>query len=351
MKGTPVTTDIAAAAKDVDLDWVREKYRAEREKRLHPGRLAPVPADHRGARPLRRRPVHAARRARAVHDHVESPSSAAASAACCRRPAARGRASTTSGSSSRAATSAAPGTGTATRARSATPSRTSTCRCSRRSGYIPTEKYAKAPEIFEHCQRIARALRPLPNALFQTAGHRARLGRGRRAVDRLDRPGRRVHGPLRGMAHRAAAASRSCPGVPGIETFEGHTFHTSRWDYDYTGGDSDGRPDRTSPTSGSRSSAPARRRSSASRTSAPSAEHLYVFQRTPSAVDGARNRPTDPSGSPSLEPGWQRARMENFSTFVAGGDAEDGPRQRRLDRHLSAARAALRRRPTVTSRA
>ena len=27
------------------------------------------------------------------------------------------------------------------------------------------------------------------------------------------------------------------PGVPGIESFKGHTFHTSRWDYAYTGGD------------------------------------------------------------------------------------------------------------------
>ena len=30
------------------------------------------------------------------------------------------------------------------------------------------------------------------------------------------------------------------PGIPGIETFRGHAFHTSRWDYAYTGGDSEG---------------------------------------------------------------------------------------------------------------
>ncbi len=27
------------------------------------------------------------------------------------------------------------------------------------------------------------------------------------------------------------------PGIAGIERFKGHSFHTSRWDYDYTGGD------------------------------------------------------------------------------------------------------------------
>ena len=30
------------------------------------------------------------------------------------------------------------------------------------------------------------------------------------------------------------------PGIPGIDRFQGHTFHTSRWDYDYTGGDARG---------------------------------------------------------------------------------------------------------------
>ena len=32
------------------------------------------------------------------------------------------------------------------------------------------------------------------------------------------------------------------PGIPGIENFKGHSFHTSRWDYDYTGGDTFGAP-------------------------------------------------------------------------------------------------------------
>ena len=48
------------------------------------------------------------------------------------------------------------------------------------------------------------------------------------------------------------------------------------------------------------------------------AEHLYVFQRTPSSIDVRNNRPTDPSWAESLAPGWQKRRMENFNNLVSG---------------------------------
>ena len=54
-----------------------------------------------------------------------------------------------------------------------------------------------------------------------------------------------------------------------------------------------------------------------------SAKQLYVFQRTPSSVDVRANRPTDPEWATSLKPGWQRHRMENFSTVLAGGQVEE----------------------------
>lgn len=49
------------------------------------------------------------------------------------------------------------------------------------------------------------------------------------------------------------------------------------------------------------------------------AQHLYVFQRTPSSVDVRDNRPIDPAWAATLKPGWQRERMENFLTLVTGG--------------------------------
>jgi cyclohexanone monooxygenase len=55
---------------------------------------------------------------------------------------------------------------------------------------------------------------------------------------------------------------------------------------------------------------------------AESAKQLFVFQRTPAAINVRGNRPTDPEWAASLTPGWQRDRMENFSIYVGGGDAE-----------------------------
>ena len=114
------------------------------------------------------------------------------------------------------------------------------------------------------------------------------------------------------------------PGIPGIETFAGHSFHTSRWDYDYTGGDPDRRAARPVwPTSGSASSAPAPRRCSASRTWPAGAQELYVFQRTPSSIDVRNNHEIDPDWFAELEPGWQQKWLINFATLQTGGFADE----------------------------
>jgi cyclohexanone monooxygenase len=52
------------------------------------------------------------------------------------------------------------------------------------------------------------------------------------------------------------------------------------------------------------------------------AEHVYVFQRTPSSVDWRRNKPTDTEWWASLEPGWQRERRENFNAISMGRAVE-----------------------------
>ena len=113
------------------------------------------------------------------------------------------------------------------------------------------------------------------------------------------------------------------PGIPGIEAFQGHTFHTSRWDYDYTGGDSDGN---LTGLHGKRIGITGTGATAVQRMPdlGESAEHLYVFQRTPSSIDVRNNRPTDPEWAASLGPGWQKRRIDNFNTLVSGGyKAED----------------------------
>ena len=107
------------------------------------------------------------------------------------------------------------------------------------------------------------------------------------------------------------------PGIPGIETFRGHSFHTSRWDYEYTGGDPSGNLHKL-----------ADKRVGIIGTGATavqcvvhlgaSAEQLYVFQRTPSSVDERGNAPTDPKWVKTLEPGWQQERTDNFNKLLSG---------------------------------
>ena len=112
------------------------------------------------------------------------------------------------------------------------------------------------------------------------------------------------------------------PGIPGINDFKGYTFHTSRWDYRYTGGDSYGN------LTGLKD-----KRVGIIGTGATAiqciphlgewAKQLYVFQRTPSSVDVRNNAETDPKWAASLEPGWQKRRQENFNILVSGGDQDE----------------------------
>ena len=187
------------------------------------------------------------------------------------------------------------------------------------TGYLPTEKYAHAPEIQEHCRRLARHFGLYDNACFSTevtglewdeADHRwiIRTNRGDAMRARFVVMG---NGPL----HRP-----KLPGIPGIESFAGHAFHTSRWDYDYTGGDAGGGLDRL-----------ADKRVGIIGTGATAIQcvphlaracrELYVFQRTPSSVDTRGNRPTDPEWAASLQPGWQQERIANFTALTSGGIA------------------------------
>ena len=190
-------------------------------------------------------------------------------------------------------------------------------------GYIPKEKYSHAPEILAHSRAIAEHFDLYRNACFQTEVTEMRwdddAARWIISTNRGDAMRARfvVHG------QRAAAPAEAAGDRRASRPSQGHTFHTSRWDYDYTGGDSRRRPHAASPASASGSSARARRRCSASRTSAEAAEHLYVFQRTPSSIDVRNNRDTDPEWAASLGPGWQKQRMDNFNTLVSGGFADE----------------------------
>ncbi len=187
-------------------------------------------------------------------------------------------------------------------------------------GYVPTEKYAKGPEIFEHSRRIAQHYDLYRDVCFQTQITELRWDDATAlwtiSTDRGDRFRAKFVCMANGPLNRP-----KLPGIPGIETFKGHSFHTSRWDYDYTGGDSygnlEGLRDKRVGIIGTGATAV-----QCIPHLGASAGQLYVFQRTPSSIDVRANRPTDPEWAKTLEPGWQRRRMENFSTLTTGGHAE-----------------------------
>ena len=182
---------------------------------------------------------------------------------------------------------------------------------------IPSEKYARAAEILAHSEAIADHFDLRCDALFQTEVTELRWDEdGSRwivSTNRGDRFGARFVAMANGPLHRP-----KLPGVAGIEEFGGHSFHTSRWDYPYTGGDAAGN------LSGLRGKRVGIIGTGATAVQCvphvgAAAEHLYVFQRTPSSIDRRDNRATDPEWAAGLEPGWQRRRMENFNTLVSGG--------------------------------
>ena len=189
------------------------------------------------------------------------------------------------------------------------------------TGYIPREKYAYGPEILAHCQRIGRTFDLYKAALFQTQIKAMQWNEGDlRWVVTTDR-GDVIH--TRFVIAACGPLNRpKLPGIPGIASFEGHTFHTSRWDYGYTGGHSRGSLDKLADKRVAMIGTGATGVQCAPYL-AQSAKHLYVFQRTPSTVDLRGNAPTDPEWVKTLTPGWQQRRMLNFNTLVGGGHQDE----------------------------
>jgi len=189
------------------------------------------------------------------------------------------------------------------------------------TGYMPTQKYASGAEIFEHCQRIGRQYDLYRDTCFQTRVTDVHwddeAARWIISTDRGDRMRARFICMALGVLNHP-----KLPGVPGIEDFEGHSFHTSRWDYAYTGGSSDGE------LTGLRGKRVGILGTGATAVQcvphlAEYSDHLYVFQRTPSSIDVKSNHATDPEWAKSLEPGWHQERMDNFQILTQGGFQEE----------------------------
>jgi cation diffusion facilitator CzcD-associated flavoprotein CzcO len=188
------------------------------------------------------------------------------------------------------------------------------------TGYMPTERYTSATEIFQYCQLLGRHYDLYRRALFQTEITTATwdegAGRWEVRTSRGDVLRARFLVTAGGILHKA-----KLPGIPGIEDFAGDAFHTSRWDYGVTGGSAldpmEELRDKRVGIIGTGATAV-----QAVPQLARTAKELFVFQRTPSAVGFRGNRPTDPEWFRSLPPRWQQERIRNFTHSVTGVQPE-----------------------------
>ncbi|MHB8593762.1 MAG: flavin-containing monooxygenase [Acidimicrobiales bacterium] len=182
--------------------------------------------------------------------------------------------------------------------------------------YVPTRRYAFGDEILRHLEAIAERFDLVSDALFHTGVTRAEwheeAARWRIHTDRGDEVSCRWYVLAVGILNLL-----KLPTIPGMEEFTGCSFHTARWDYGYTGGGPH------EPLTGLAGKVVGLIGTGASGIQcvpplAESAQHLCVFQRTPSAIGERGNRPTGPDFALGLEPGWQRARMDNFQSIILG---------------------------------
>ncbi|MDP9847235.1 flavin-containing monooxygenase [Streptosporangium lutulentum] len=191
------------------------------------------------------------------------------------------------------------------------------------TGHVPTEKYAHAPEILEHCRRIGKQFGLYDDALFHTEVKDLRWDEERsRWIIRTNR-GDDFTARFVAMGTGPLHVPK-LPGIPGIQSFKGHSFHTSRWDYDYTGGDPSGAP--MEKLAGKRVAVIGTGATAVQCVPhlARACEELYVFQRTPSSVDVRNNQPTDFEWFAQIAtPGWQQRWLENFTANQTNSMADE----------------------------
>ncbi|MFE3188515.1 flavin-containing monooxygenase [Nocardia sp. NPDC059240] len=193
------------------------------------------------------------------------------------------------------------------------------------TGYMPTQKWVQGPEIFEHCRRIGRQFGLYDNALFHTKVEQVIWEEEHSRWLVITNRGDRFTTSFLGMGLGPLCVPK-LPGVPGIEDFAGASFHTSRWNYDYTGGAPDGAPlhnlaDKRVAVIGTGATGvqvvPKLARD---------AGELFVFQRTPSGIGVRDNAPIDPEWFQSIAtPGWQQRLQDNYVASWEGIFGRPGP--------------------------
>ncbi len=168
--------------------------------------------------------------------------------------------------------------------------------------YVPTRHYAGGEEIYQHCQAIARRYDLYDLAVFQTTvtstEWNAEESRWHVRTDRGDHMRARFVICANGTLSKPKLAR-----IDGMTSFTGHSFHSSRWDYEYTGQNLENLSDKVVGIIGTGASAV-----QIIPNLGAAAKELFVFQRTPSSIDVRDDWATDEEWAARLEPGWQAQR-------------------------------------------
>ncbi len=172
--------------------------------------------------------------------------------------------------------------------------------------YVPKNRFAKGPEIFAHCQAIAKRYDLYDLAVFQTTVTSTVWDEEERMWQLTTNRGDQMKARFVICANGTLAKPKLSK-IKGMESFQGHSFHSSRWDYDYTKQDLSGLEDKVVGIIGTGATAV-----QAIPGLGASAKELYIFQRTPSSIDIRDDCPTDPNWARKLEPGWQAQRQASM---------------------------------------
>ena len=176
------------------------------------------------------------------------------------------------------------------------------------TGYVPSRHYAGGEEIYQYCQLIARKYDLYDLAVFQTTVTSTTWDEANKVwhvtTDRGDTMTAKFVICANGTLTKPKLAR-----IDGMERFKGHSFHTSRWDYEYTGSDLENLHDKVVGIIGTGATAV-----QAIPHLGANAKELYVFQRTPSSIDVRDDWATDPEWAAKLKPGWQAARRAKAFT-------------------------------------
>lgn len=170
------------------------------------------------------------------------------------------------------------------------------------TGYVPKFKYSSGVEIREYTNLMAEKWGLQDKALFRTSINSARWDEESNLWNIKVNENR---GPAEGSRDLTIRAEffLSCTGVfpkphvpriPGLDTFSGPMFHTSRWDYSVTGGSQE--DPQLKNLEGKRVGILGTGATAVQAIPhlAEHAKELYIFQRTPSNVWPRGQRPTDP---------------------------------------------------------